>query len=264
MEAREFAHGYNMLCEQNGLHKEAMMDIGVYVFEAGETQTFTDAANESAFLLLDGSVTLNWGANSHNATRGSLFDEKPTALHVPRGTAVTIAAQAPTEVLIQKTANEKEFAPVLYTPADIKDVFLGAEGMDGCAKRILRDIFNYGNAPYSNMVLGEDMHLPGRWSSYPPHHHPQPEVYFHRFNHPQGFGVSIIGDEPHLTMNNSISVIPGGLDHPQAAAPGYAMYYAWMIRHLDGDPWTDRIDNPLHTWLHNKDADLWQGPPDMR
>ncbi len=27
------------------------------------------------------------------------------------------------------------------------------------------------------------------------------------------------------------------------------MYYCWMIRHLDGNPWTDRIDDPAHVWL---------------
>jgi 5-deoxy-glucuronate isomerase len=114
------------------------------------------------------------------------------------------------------------------------------------------------------MVLGEDLHFPGRWSSYPPHHHDQPEVYFYRFDKPQGFGVSIIGDQPALVMNNSISAIPGGLDHPQAAAPGYAMYYVWMIRHLEGNPWTARVDTPEHAWLHDPKALLWEGPPALR
>ena len=38
--------------------------------------------------------------------------------------------------------------------------------------------------------------------------------------------------------------------HSQTAAPGYAMCYAWGIRHLDGDPWIKtRIDDPEHSWL---------------
>lgn len=260
MEARKFQNGYNVLTEQNGLHREMLMDIGVYCFIAGESRTFLDPGSETAFLLLDGDVRLRWEDREEKAARHSLFDEKPACLHVPQGVEVTITADTAAEVLIQKTVNANTFDPVYYAQGDLKDVFLGADNMQGCAKRILRDIFNYANAPYSNMVLGEDIHLPGRWSSYPPHHHPQPEVYYYRFDKPQGFGVTIIGDEATVIRDNCISAIPGGLCHPQAAAPGYAMYYVWMIRHLEGNPWTDRIDDPDHAWLHDKDAPLWEGP----
>ena len=42
--------------------------------------------------------------------------------------------------------------------------------------------------------------------------------------------------------------------HQQAAAPGYRMYYAWLIRHLEGDPWRKtRIDVPEHAWLMQED-----------
>lgn len=260
MKPRIFTKGCNILTEQHGVHSEMMMDISVYVFSAGEEKTFHDAENESAFLLLGGKITIEWSGNRKEASRGSLFDEMPVCLHVPAGEKVTVTAHTEGEVLIQKTVNPARFEPVYYPKEAIKNVFLGADNMQGCAKRILRDIFNYGNAPYSNMVLGEDIHFPGRWSSYPPHHHPQPEVYYYRFDKPQGFGISIIGDGATVIMDNHISAIPGGNCHPQAAAPGYAMYYVWMIRHLDGDPWTSRIDDPEHTWLHDKDAIIWEGP----
>lgn len=259
MQAREFVAGYNELTAQGGSHSDMRMDIGVYLFSAGERIELLDEANETAVLLLDGEITLEWAGESHSAARAGVFDDRPTCLHVPRGVKVTATAAVKMELLIQKTANERQFEPVLYKKQDMKDVLLGEQGMQGCALRILRDIFNYSNAPYSNMVLGEDIHLPGRWSSYPPHHHPQPEVYYYRFDRPQGFGVSIIGDDATVIMNNHISAIPGGLCHPQAAAPGYAMFYVWMIRHLEGNPWTDRIDDPAHVWLHDKDADIWDG-----
>lgn len=260
MESRKFTKGYNILCEQDGLHKDMLMDIGVYVFEAGESKVFLDDKNETAFLLLDGKIDIAWNDRKETAERHSVFDEKPTALHVPKGVEVTITAATSGEVMIQKTMNDTVFDAVFYPASEIKDVFLGADNMDGCAKRILRDIFNYSNAPYSNMVLGEDIHLPGRWSSYPPHHHDQPEVYYYKFDKLQGFGVSIVGDDATKIMDNSVSAIPGGVDHPQVCAPGYAMFYVWMIRHLDNNPWTDRVDNPDHTWLHDKNAVIWKGP----
>lgn len=259
MEPRAFSPGYNILTEQHGAHSDMLMDIGVYVFSENEKRQFLDMANETAFLLLDGRITIERDGQKMEAERRSVFDEMPVCLHVPAGKQVSVTAHMGAEVLIQKTENARSFAPVYYPPEAIKNVLLGT-GMRGCARRVLRDIFNYDSAPYSNMVLGEDIHLPGCWSSYPPHHHPQPEVYYYRFDKPQGFGVSIIGDDAAVIMNNHISAIPGGLCHPQAAAPGYAMYYVWMIRHLDGNPWTDRIDDPAHTWLHDKDAAIWDGP----
>ena len=50
--------------------------------------------------------------------------------------------------------------------------------------------------------------------------------------------------------------------HSQTAAPGYAMCYAWGIRHLDGDPWLKtRIDDEEHEWLWKPDANdhIYQG-----
>lgn len=264
MQAREFSRGYNELAAQNGIHSEMLMDIGVEVFAAGDTVRFGDDENEMALLLLDGGVEFLWQGKRHSADRTSVFDDMPTCLHVPRGIEVTVKAGTEAEVLVQKTVNEGSFEPVLYRKEEIKNVPLGAEGMQGCALRILRDIFNYSNAPYSNMVIGEDIHMPGRWSSYPPHHHHQPEVYYYKFDKPQGFGVSIIGDDATVIMNNHISAIPGGLCHPQVTAPGYAMFYVWMIRHFDGNPWTDRIDDPAHVWLHDKDAVIWDGGSNLK
>lgn len=106
----------------------------------------------------------------------------------------------------------------------------------GCMRREIKTFFDYDNAPYSNMVLGEVLNFPGKWSSYPPHHHPQPEVYFHRFDKLQGFGVSFAGGEIFKSGHNGLTVITSGF-HSQGAAPGYAMCYVWGIRHLDGDPW---------------------------
>lgn len=260
MEARVLDTGYNILTAQNEIHQNMLMDIGVHVFSENEEKEFLDPTNESAFLLLDGEITIEWRNEKEEAKRHSLFDEMPACLHVSAGERVVIKTHTGSEVLIQKTVNENRFEPIYYAQKNIRNVILGEDNMQGCARRILRDIFNYGNAPWSNMVMGEDIHLPGRWSSYPPHHHPQPEVYYYRFDKPQGFGVSIVGDTASVIMDNHFSAIPGGLCHPQVTAPGYAMFYVWMIRHLDGNPWTDRIDDPRHIWLHDKNAPLWEGP----
>mgnify|MGYP003056721503 FL=1 len=111
-------------------------------------------------------------------------------------------------------------------------------------------VFYYENAPYSNLVLGEVFHKPGCWTSYPPHYHPQPEVYYYEFDKPQGFGVGFNGDDCYKVGDKGCLCITPMHTHQQAAAPGYKMCYVWMIRHLDGDPWRKtRIDAQEHTWL---------------
>lgn len=82
---------------------------------------------------------------------------------------------------------------------------------------------------------------------------PQPECYYFKFDRPEGFGASFVGDQVFKSVDNSFSAIPGGCLHPQAVAPGFQMYTCWMIRHLDGDPWlqTTRNEDERYLWLHD-------------
>ena len=103
------------------------------------------------------------------------------------------------------------------------------------------------------MVLGEVLNDRGNWSGYLPHRHPQPETYLFKFDRPEGFGASFVGDQVFKSVDNSFSAIPGGELHPQAVAPGFQMYTCWMIRHIDGNPWlqTDRCEDDRYVWMHD-------------
>jgi Uncharacterized enzyme involved in inositol metabolism len=248
-------HGYNEMttCESNML-----MDIGYQLLDLGERLEFQDMKKETAFVILDGRVEIHWEGQKEIMQRSSLFDENPYCLHVPAGVAVMIQAETSAEVLIQKTENNTKFAVKFYRPEDVQCDQFGAGLWNGTAERTVRTIFDYENAPYSNMVNGEVINRPGRWSGYIPHTHPQPEVYTYKFNKPQGFGASFIGDDAFKITHNSWSAIPGGDSHPQVTAPGYAMWYSWMIRHLPGDPWNKtRTDDPDHVWLLDPAAKIW-------
>lgn len=68
----------------------------------------------------------------------------------------------------------------------------------------------------------------------------------------EGFGAGFEGNTPYKTENGSCLCIRGGNAHQQVTAPGYEMYYVWLIRHLDGDPWDKtRIYVPEYEWLAN-------------
>ncbi|MED3625375.1 5-deoxy-glucuronate isomerase [Neobacillus thermocopriae] len=253
----ELKEGYTAITDMDNKHPDMLQDIGIYTLAEGKEEVLFDEGKESAILLLEGSVRLGWNGHIQEIKRKSVFEEDPWCLHVPKGVEVKLTALAKSEVLVQKTNNEKEFEAKLYTPEDCESSVLGEGVWNGTAERVIRTIFDYNHAPYSNLVIGEVISYPGRWSSYPPHHHDQPEVYYYRFDKPQGFGCAMVGEEAYRVEHNSYITIPGNLDHPQATAPGYAMYFCWMIRHLDQNPWTDRIMEEEHKWLLEPDAKIW-------
>lgn len=249
--------GYNPITEMDGIGSNMLMDIGVQKIPAGQEIQFYDADKETAFLLLGGRVSFKWDAEVREVERKSLLDEGCTVLHVCKGVKVSIEAHSDAEVQVQKTTNEKIFESKFYYPDDCDNGIFGDGQWNNTARRIVRTVFDLSNAPYSNMVLGEIINFPGKWSSYIPHGHEQPEVYYYRFQYPEGFGAAFVGDDVFKIQDNSALCIPGGPTHPQAAAPGYVMWYSWMIRHLDGNPWNSRDIDKRYEWLLDENLKIW-------
>lgn len=230
------------------------------VLNMGENQSHFDKQDiERAFLLIKGEITVECGGCKYNISRKSNFDEKPWVFHVCSNEEVKlISHKENTEVAVQGACNEKIFAPVLYTPDDIRSEYRGEGTLNETATRIVRTVFDKTNADYSNMVLGEVIDMPGKWSSYPPHHHPQPEIYYYKFKPEGGFGYCELGKDVVKVHNNSAVVIKGNLTHPQVAAPGYAMWYLWVIRHLDDNPYIEPVFLPEHLWVNERNAPIWR------
>lgn len=244
--------GVMELTTTEGLYKEMMMNVCVHFIKAGEKKEFYSNEEEMALLLIKGDITYQWENENVQSIRDNFIKEGPYCLHVSKEHKIIIEASTDSELLVQATQNKETFASKLYTPVDCEDVISGEGLCDNTAVRIVRTIFDYHNAPYSNMVMGEVLTRQGGWSSYTPHQHPQPEVYYYRYERPEGFGACFIGEEAHKITDKSFCAIPGGLTHPQVTAPGFEMYYCWMIRHFEGNPWTDRIDDPRYLWLTQK------------
>ena len=241
--------GKKIVTEINGKHSSMLMDIEVIKMKKGDKIVILEPKKEVAVLLMEGKIKYLWENKEVEASRKNVFEEEGFCLHVCKNVEVKVEALEEAEILIQKAENDKEFLANLYRPEDVIIQESSLDKWDGTAARKIKTFFDYSNAPYSNMVNGEIVSYPGRWSSYIPHEHPQPEVYYYKFDKPQGFGACFIGDEAYKVKDGGYAIIEGGYTHPQATAPGYRMYYCWMIRHLDGNPWTDRIDDPAHVWL---------------
>ncbi|MEZ7173726.1 5-deoxy-glucuronate isomerase [Sporosarcina sp. OR05] len=243
----EINDGYTKITDATNVN--SLMNIGIHILPEGKEIELGEEAEEQAILLLEGTIRLKWNGHIQEVSRKSVFEELPWCLHVPHSVKVQVSALEASEVLVQSTENMLDFDAKLYGPDECESTTAGEGVWDGTAQRVIRRIFDYENASHSNLVIGEVISCPGRWSSYPPHHHDQPEVYYYRFDKPQGFGCAMIGSNAYRIEHNSYIEIPGNLDHPQATAPGYAMYFCWMIRNIENNPWTERIFEDEHKWL---------------
>lgn len=250
----EIKPGYNQYMNIQD-NPEVGMDVGLLVLEKGESWSKPKDHREAACLLFEGSVSFAWDNHTSQANRRDPFQDEAYCLHVNHDTAFTVTAITRSELYFQAVPNDVLFENRLYTPEDVMVQHAGDKGeLMGAMRRDIKTFFDYESQPKSKMVLGEVLNFPGKWSSYPPHHHPQPEVYFHRFDKPHGFGASFGNGEVYVSRNNGLSVITDGF-HSQTAAPGYCMCYVWGIRHLPDNPWQKtRIDDPGHEWLWKPDA----------
>ncbi|MDD4573366.1 MAG: 5-deoxy-glucuronate isomerase [Sphaerochaeta sp.] len=255
---KKFNNGYNPITALKGKHKEMLLDFGILAMDKGDTYT-CELPLERAYLLIFGEVTFITEGVNHLAKRESFLDEAPQVLHVSRTRQVTIQAHKKTQICVERCENKTDFPSKVYTPDNVKSDIFGAGVLNEASNRTVRTVFDGEIAPYSNMVLGEVINHPGKWSSYPPHDHPHPEIYHYRLFPSQGFGVSLLDEDAHVVKDCDTSLIPPNVTHSQVAGAGYAMYYIWMIPHLPEEKWlpTTRYYRKEHTWLLDKDVKIW-------
>ena len=250
-------NGEEILTTYDNEYSDMLMDVRVYRMKESGTREFCVSNEETAILLLSGKVSFTCDGIDEEAYRKDVFTDGPYALHFCTGRKACVKALSDCEILVQRTKNNTVFDTKLYTPKDAPWGYSCVGKFGNTAKRRVNTIFDKDIAPWSNMVLGEVLNDRGNWSGFLPHRHPQPELYYFKFDRPEGFGASFNGDEVFKSVDNSFSAIKGGNLHPQSAAPGFQMYTCWMIRHLDDDPWlqTTRNEDEAYLWMHEAKFD---------
>jgi len=236
---------------------DALMDFGLRRMPEGATVRETPRL-ETAWVLLGGRARISLGGAEVAVSRDSLFDAGPFVLHAAAGEPFAVTAgRGGCEWAIVTTPNPRQRGARLYRPEDVAAEDRGAGLAQGACRRLVRTVFDHSTRPDSNLVIGEVVNFPGRWSTYPPHHHAQPEIYHYRFTLPQGYGHAEVGEDVYKVRNGDTCVIPGGLDHSQVSAPGYGMYYLWIIRHLPRRPYRGFTFTPAHQWLLDPQQQGW-------
>ncbi|MGY6172511.1 5-deoxy-glucuronate isomerase [Candidatus Mycoplasma pogonae] len=256
---RNLSIGYHNLVDHKNPQKADFMklDLDLWIAAPNENKNFkVDEGTEKVFLILTGQATLEYSEDTVEFKRGNLFSEKGQLLHLKSGEKVVIHTTLKTEFLIITTNNTK--LKQNYLSLTSHETFFGKDIWENVARRKVRTFFDFSTRPDSNLVVGEVITYQGRWSSYLPHHHPQPELYFFKQEKDSGFALSVNGEEAYIVENNDVNAVPGGLTHPVSAAPGYPLYYCWIIKHLPNDPWIDRIEEEKHLWLKEEHPNYWK------
>ena len=202
-------NGEMILTTYDNEYKEMMMDIRVYSMKTGEKRSFIRTGEETAVLLLSGKVTFAWEEKNETVSRKDVFTEGPWALHVCKEKEIQVTAEEDSEILVQCTQNDRTFASRLYAPEDAPWGYSCVGKFGNVAKRRVNTIFDHDICPESNMVLGEVLNDRGNWSGYLPHRHPQPETYLFKFDRPEGFGASFVGNHGFRQTVVKMNVIHG-------------------------------------------------------
>jgi len=230
---------------------------------SGESAAYHSREEETVLVLLEGTAVWEAGAERWSVARRGVFAERATALYLPPGVPVTVAAQSLLEAILVSTPATAGGRPALIGPDAIRIQARGRENF----RRDVHDLF-VDDTCAQRLMVGETLNPPGHWSSYPPHKHDgtdgEPrleELYYFRLDPPHGFGVQALyatgeggggggGGESvaHVVRDGDAVLIPSGY-HPVAAAPGYRLYYLWA---LAGEARRLVVhEDPRHTWVHH-------------
>lgn len=258
---RNLGPGFHRLVDRKKQEKASFMNIDLDLWNAlinEELDYQVGSQDECAILLINGEADFYLDSEKISMARSNIFEQRGKLLLLKAGQKIQIFTKKPSKFLFIITENSKLDQNYFYDESNSREEFFGSNQWEQVARRKVRTFFDYYSNPKSNLVVGEVVTYQGKWSSYLPHYHPQPEMYFFQFERDSAFGLSVNGDQAYIVKNDDVNAIQGGLVHPVSAAPGYPLYYCWIIRHLENNPWIDRIEAHEHLWLNQENPNYWK------
>ncbi|MFO7937327.1 MAG: 5-deoxy-glucuronate isomerase [Kiritimatiellia bacterium] len=236
-----------------------LTEFGIISLNKGQDFSAENGDFEVALIILGGKCSISGEGFSFSAIgeRKDVFSGKPYTVYLPVNTAYTISAD--TDVEIAWTASPSSYRTDAYviTPEQVKEAHIGKDTYQRDAYLMLTDDY-----PADHFFIGEAFVPSGNHASYPPHRHDadnlpeevdMEEIYFFRFKPQQGYGIQKIYTEDRsidftcTVEENDTTLIPKGY-HPVINAPGYTMYYLWIMTGSKHRKFINVID-PAHKWI---------------
>jgi len=219
-----------------------LISFSVRALAARATWSATLKNAECCLVLLSGERDASWRSpdgreeRARLGPRDSVFNSYPHALYLPAGTRVSVTAVVPSQLADCRSPSTiaKTLAPRLVRPQDCGYEIRGG----GNATRQIIDILPPSFSA-DRLMICEVLTPAGNWSSYPPHKHDRDrppleadleEVYYFRFNHPDGYGFHRVysadgrRDDTFRVTTGDLVVVREGY-HPFVTAYGYDAYY---------------------------------------
>jgi 5-deoxy-glucuronate isomerase len=234
-----------------------LIDLRLAQLSTGEWRSMQDDG-EMCAVVLSGAVDVTIdGTTFGSAVReGDVFEAGGDAVYVPPGRPLELVARRDAVLAVASAplADRPAGPARLVTPAEQEVRVAGTGNWSRSIRTILGPADDAGR-----LLVGETINPPGNWSSYPPHKHDRhappeeaalEEVYYYRFKPAGGFGVQLIYDardeRAQIVRDGDVVAIPSGY-HPVVTAPGYSLYYLWVMAGEGRDlaPFFD----PRHAWI---------------
>jgi 5-deoxy-glucuronate isomerase len=236
-----------------------LIDLRLVELESGGRVELEDEG-ELCAVVLGGTVEAS-AAGAPLGTAGGragVFDGPGEAVYVPPPGPLTLEAVSPASIAVAAAPldGRRPGLARVIRPGDQKAIETGA----GNWLRTVRTLLGPDDAA-GRLIVGETINPPGNWSSYPPHKHDREappdevaleEVYYYRFEPAGGFAVQVVygdgGESARIVHDGDAVPIPSGY-HPLVGAPGYALYYLWVMAGEGRDlaPYFD----PQHSWVQD-------------
>jgi 5-deoxy-glucuronate isomerase len=238
------------------------LEVGILRLPAGEKYSSTTKGSEVALVILSGYATVEAGSERWSGLggRSDVFQGPGDSVYVPLETSYTVTAETNLEVGVCKALTNFKGRPQVVGADEVEVGWRGRRNFERRIRNVMLD-----NAQGGRLLVGETINPPGNWSSFPPHKHDElipgvetklEEVYLYKVMPEQGFGLQRVFtaegdvDEAYVLQSNDAVAFPRGY-HPVVAAPGYRLYYLWVL--AGEERRMQPRDHPDHQWV----AEAW-------
>lgn len=245
--------------------KTKFTGLAVLTLDAGESYQGESLNEELALVVLSGTcqVTVNDEVFENVGSRKDVFSGRATTVYVPINSQYTVAEVKgeKLEIAVVAVPAEEQCEPFVVRP---EEVVVNHRGVLNWQRDVHDIITDNGQGRVQRIIVGETFSYSGQWSSYPSHKHDThnlpfeskfDEIYLFKVSPAEGFGIQVMYTddfsirEAHIIKDGDAVALPEGY-HPVASAPGFQVYYLWVMAGEHGRVLQPN-DDPKLKWISN-------------